>query len=70
MCGALPAYEVLQDGALARALTAHHHDLRQVNAAGLAHAAHHILQPVDQRDQLLHPVVAHRNGAVLLPVAL
>jgi len=55
----LPAHKVLQHGALAGALAAHHGDLRQVEAAALAHAAQRVLEPVDQRDQVLHAAVPH-----------
>lgn len=41
--GGLPAHKVFQDGALACTLAAHHGDLRQVEAAGLPHAAQGIL---------------------------
>lgn len=72
-CCVSPAHEVLQDRALPGALPAHHRDLRQVEAAapgqavlgpaGPAHGAQRILQAVDQRDQILHPAVAHSNGS-------
>lgn len=39
----LPAHKVFQDGALACALSAHHGDLRQVEAAALPHAAQGVL---------------------------
>lgn len=57
----LPAHKALQDGALPGALLAHHRDLRQLEAAALPGAAQGVLQAVDQRDQLLHPPVAHRS---------
>lgn len=66
----LPAHKVFQDRALARALAAHHSDLRQVEAAALSHGAQGVLEAVDQRDKLLHPAVAHRNGAAKSPVQL
>ncbi|TNN41702.1 hypothetical protein EYF80_048146 [Liparis tanakae] len=50
---------VLQHGALAGALSAHHGDLRQLEAAALARAAQRVLEPVDQRDELLHAAVPH-----------
>jgi len=59
----LPAHKVLQDGALARALATHHSDLRQVEGAALPRGAQRVLEAVDQRDQILHPAVAHRNRA-------
>lgn len=55
----LPAYKVLQHRAFPRALAADHCDLRQVQVAGLADGAEGILQPVDQRDQILHATVSH-----------
>lgn len=66
----LPAHKVFQDRALARALAAHHSDLWQVEAAALSRAAQGVLEAVDQRDKLLHPAVAHRNGAARSPVQL
>lgn len=66
----LPSHEVLQDGALSCALSAYHSDLRQVEAAALTHAAQGVLQAIDQRDKILHPPVAHRNGEADLPVGL
>lgn len=57
----LPAHKALQDGALPGALLAHHSDLRQLEAAALPGAAQGVLQAIDQRDQLLHPPVAHRS---------
>lgn len=66
----LPAHKVFQDRALARALAAHHSDLWQVEAAALSHGAQGVLEAVDQRDKLLHPAVAHRNGAARSPVQL
>lgn len=59
----LPAHEVFQHGALPGALPPHHGYLRQVKAAGLSHAAQRVLQLVHEWDELLHPAVAHRNGA-------
>lgn len=61
----LPAHEIFQDGGLSCALAAHDSDLRQIEVAALADGAECILEAVDQRDQLLHPAVAHRNGAAL-----
>lgn len=57
------AHEVLEHRALAGALTAHHRDLRQVEAGVLADGGEGILQPVHQRDQLLHPPVPHGGEA-------
>lgn len=57
----LPANKVFQHGALACALAAHHSNLGQVEAAALPHAAQGISKAVDQRNQILHPAVAHRN---------
>lgn len=61
--GLSPAHEALQDGALPCALLAHHGDLRQLEAAALPRAAQGVLQAVDQRNQVLHPSVAHHCGA-------
>lgn len=66
----LPAHEVFQDGAFPCALAAHYSDLRQLEAVALTHGAQGLLESVDQRDQLLHPAVAHRNGTGGLPVQL
>lgn len=55
----LPAYKVLQHGALSCALAADHSDLRQVQVTGLTDGAEGILQLVDQRDQILHATVSH-----------
>lgn len=66
----LPSHEVLQDGALPCALSAYHSDLRQVEGAARTHAAQGVLQTIDQRNKILHPPVAHRNGAADLPVGL
>lgn len=68
--GSLPSHKVLQDGALPCTLAAHHSDLGQVKVADMPHAAQGVLQTVDQRDQILHPLVAHRNGAATLPAPL
>ena len=57
-----PPHEVLQHGALPRALPAHHGDLRQVQVAALPDGAEGVLQLVDQRDQLLHAAVPHGGG--------
>lgn len=69
VCG-LPAHKVFQHGALACALTAHHSNLGQVEVAALPHAAQGILKSVDQRDQILHPAVAHRNRSRSLSTSL
>lgn len=61
--GVIPAHEIFQDRAFACALTPDHRDLRQVQVAGLSDGTEGVLQPVHQRDQLLHPPVAHGYGA-------
>lgn len=55
---ASPRDAVLQHGALAGALPAHHGDLRQVEQAVLAQRREGVLQPVDERDEPLHPAAA------------
>ena len=52
-------HEVLQHGALPRALPPHHGDLRQVQAGVLPDGGEGVLQPVHQRDQVLHAPVPH-----------
>lgn len=54
-----PAHEVLEHRALARALAAHHGDLRQLQQAALSQRREGVLQTVHQRDQLLHLPVPH-----------
>lgn len=54
-----PAHEVLQHRALPGALAAHHRDLRQVEVRVLAYGGERVLEPVHQRDELLHPPVPH-----------
>lgn len=68
--GFLPSHKVLKDGALSCTLAAHHSDLGQVKVADMPHAAQGVLQTVDQRDKILHPLVAHRNGAATFPAPL
>ncbi len=61
--GVIPAHKIFQDRAFACALTPDHRDLRQVQVAVLSDGTEGVLQPVHQRDQLLHPPVAHGYGA-------
>lgn len=58
----LLAHEVLQHGALAGALSSHHCDLRQVKITALPDGAEGVLQPVHQRDEILHASVTHDDG--------
>jgi len=52
-------HEVLEHGALPGALAAHHRDLRQVQVTALPDGAEGVLEPVHQRDQVLHAPVPH-----------
>lgn len=61
--GVIPAHEIFQDRAFACALTPDHRDLRQVQVAALSDGTEGVLQAVHQRDELLHPPVAHGDGA-------
>lgn len=60
--GVIPAYEIFQDRAFARALPPDHRDLRQVQVAALSDGTEGVLQAVHQRDEILHPPVAHGYG--------
>lgn len=53
------AHEVLQHRALPSALAANHSDLRKIEVADHADGGEGILEPVHQRDQLLHTSVPH-----------
>lgn len=57
------ADEVLEHGALARALAAHHRDLRQIELHMHAELRERILQLVHDRDQLFHTRVARHPAA-------
>lgn len=62
----VPPDEILQHRALAGALPPDHGDLRQVEVSVLPDGGEGVLQPVDQRDQILHPAVPHGGGDVAL----
>lgn len=55
----LPAHEVLQDGGFARALSSHHGDLRQLQAAAPPEDTERLVESVHQRNELLHALVPH-----------
>jgi len=57
------ADEVLEHGAFARALAAHHRDLRQIELHMHAELRERILQFVHDRDQLFHTRVARHPAA-------
>lgn len=61
--GVIPAHEIFQDRAFARTLPPDHRDLRQVQVAALSDGTEGVLQAVHQRDEILHPPVAHGYGA-------
>ena len=60
-CLPLPSNKVFQDRALASTLTAHHSKLWQVQGHLDTQRCKGILQPVDQWDQGLHPLIAGRH---------
>ena len=58
----VPAHNVLEHRALARGLGANHHDLGQVHGV-LANGRKHVLELVDNRNELLHAPVVQGQGA-------
>lgn len=58
-CDHLPAYEVLEDGGLARTLSSYHGDLRQLQTTAPAEDTERLVESVHQRNELLHPLVPH-----------